>query len=102
MIYVIATVEVVAGQRDRFLDEFRKVVPDVLAEQGCLFYGPTVDLPTGLTKQIPIRENVVTIVESWESLEALQAHLVAPHMLTYRERVQGLVAGSQLQILNLQ
>lgn len=99
MIYVIATVDVAAGKREQFLDEFRRIVPEVLAEKGCLFYGPTVDTPSGLAKQIPIRENVVVIVESWESLEDLQAHIAAPHMARYRERVKELVLGSQLQIL---
>lgn len=99
MIYVIATVDLVPGQREAFLAEFHKLVPDVLAEQGCLFYGPTVDLPTGNPKQVPLRENVVTIMESWESLEALQAHLQAPHMGPYRERVKNLVQSTQLQIL---
>ncbi len=99
MIYVIATVDVVSGKREQFLEEFRRVVPEVLAEKGCLFYGPTVDTPSGLGKQIPIRDNVVTIVESWESLEDLQAHIVAPHMGRYREKVQGLVLSTQLQVL---
>lgn len=100
MIYVIATVQVVAGKRDQFLDEFHRLVPSVLAEKGCLFYGPTVDTPSGLTRQIPIRDSVVTIVESWESLDDLQAHIAAPHMATYRERVKELVLGSELQILS--
>ncbi len=99
MIYVIATVDVVAGKREQFLEEFRRVVPEVLAEKGCLFYGPTVDAPSGLVRQIPLRDNVVTIVESWESLEDLQAHIVAPHMTGYRERVKGLVLATQLQVL---
>ena len=99
MIYVIATVEVVAGKREQFLDEFRRLVPAVLAEKGCLFYGPTVDIASGLPRQIPLRENTVTIVESWDSLTDLHAHIVAPHMTTYRERVKELVVGSQLQIL---
>ncbi|MBP1777462.1 MAG: hypothetical protein H6Q86_3472, partial [candidate division NC10 bacterium] len=50
--------------------------------------------------QIPLRENVVTIVEKWESLQALHAHLVAPHMATYRERVKDYVVGATLQILD--
>lgn len=100
MIYVIATVQVVPGKRDMFLDEFRRLVPSVLAEQGCLFYGPTVDIASGLARQIPLRESVVTIVESWESLVDLQAHIAAPHMATYRERVKDLVLGSELQILS--
>lgn len=99
MIYVIATVEAKPGKRDAFLAEFHKNVPNVRAEKGCLEYGPTVDAKTDIKAQIPLRESVITIVEKWESLEALKAHLVAPHMTTYRERVRDYVVGTTLQIL---
>jgi len=99
MIFVIATVEVKPGKRDAFLAEFRKNVPNVLAEKGCIEYGPTVDAKTDIKAQIPRRDNVVTIVEKWESLQALQAHLGAPHMAAYRERVKDYVVGVTLQIL---
>jgi quinol monooxygenase YgiN len=99
MIHVIATIEVVPGRREEFLAEFHRVVPAVRAEAGCLEYGPTRDLPTDLPRQLPPREHTVVIVEKWESLDALRAHLQAPHMATYRERVKDLVAGAQLQIL---
>jgi len=32
-------------------------------------------------------------------LDALKAHLAAPHMTTYRENVKDLVAGVTLQVL---
>ncbi len=99
MIYVIATIEVKPGKRDAFLAEFRKLVPKVHAEEGCLEYGPTLDAETDIKVQIPLRENVVTIVEKWESVEALKAHLKAPHMAEYREKVKDLVGGVYLQIL---
>jgi quinol monooxygenase YgiN len=99
MIYVIATVEVRPGKRDAFLTEFHKNIQNVRAEKGCLEYGPTVDVKTDIKAQIPLRDNVVTIVEKWESLQALQTHLVAPHMTAYRERVKDIVAGVTLQIL---
>lgn len=99
MIFVIATVEVKPGKREAFLAEFRKNVPNVHAEKGCIEYGPTVDAKTDIKAQIPLREDVVTIVEKWESLQALQAHLVAPHMAAYRERVKDYVVGTTLQIL---
>ena len=38
-------------------------------------------------------------MEKWESLEALQAHLVAPHMLEYREGVKDLVQETIIQVL---
>ncbi len=99
MIYVIATIEVKPGKRDAFLAEFHRNLPNVRAEKGCIAYGPTVDVKADIPRQIPPRENVVTVVEQWESLQALRAHLAAPHMAEYRERVKDLVAGSSLQIL---
>ncbi len=99
MIHVIATVELVAGQRAAFLDEFRKVVPHVLEEPGCLEYGPTVDAETDIPAQLALREDVVTIVEKWQSVEHLKQHLVAPHMQEYRPRVKALIARSTLVIL---
>ena len=99
MIYVIATVEVKPGKREAFLAEFHRNVPNVRAEKGCLEYGPTADVKTDIKAQIPLRNDVVTIVEKWESLQALQAHLVAPHMTAYRERVKDIVSGVTLQVL---
>lgn len=99
MIHVIATVELAAGKREAFLAEFHRVVPLVRAEAGCLEYGPTIDLPTDIPAQVPPRDNVVTVVEKWEGLDALRAHLAAPHMQEYRGRVKDCVVRVQLQVL---
>jgi quinol monooxygenase YgiN len=99
MIHVIATVEVAEGRRDAFLAEFRKVMPAVRAEAGCVEYGPAVDVASGHAAQGPLREDVVVILEKWESLAALQAHFTAPHMAEYRTRVRDLVRRVTLQVL---
>lgn len=99
MIHVIATIEVVPGKREEFIAAFKKVVPLVKAEEGCLDYGPTVDVPTEIPAQGGTRENVVTIVERWEDLAALQEHLAAPHMTEYRKTVKELVMKTQLAVL---
>ncbi len=99
MIYVIATIEVEAGKRDAFLAAFLANVPNVLAEEGCIEYEPTIDVSSGIAVQGAVRDEVVTIVEKWESLQALRAHLAAPHMLEYREQVKELVKRVDLQIL---
>ncbi len=99
MIHVLATIELVAGGREAFLTEFHKIVPAVLAEEGCLDYGPTVDLPTDIPAQGPPRADTVVIVERWQDLKSLQAHLTAPHMVEYRPRVKPLIVRSHLQIL---
>jgi quinol monooxygenase YgiN len=99
MIHVIATIECNDGKRAAFIEEFKKNVSNCLAEDGCIAYGPTIDLDSGFAPQGPVRDNVVTVVEQWASLDALKAHMAAPHMATYRERVKDLVAGVSLQIL---
>ena len=99
MLSVIAEIEIVAGKQADFLAEFHKLVPLVLAEEGCVEYGPTLDAVTDIPAQIPRRENIITIVEKWESVDALKAHLVAPHMTEYRGKVKEFVVGSVLRIL---
>jgi quinol monooxygenase YgiN len=99
MIHVIATIELAPGKREPFLDAFRANVPLVLREDGCIEYGPTEDVVTDIAAQIPKRENVVTVVEKWRDLAALKAHLVAPHMLTYRTKVKDFVQRVSLQVL---
>lgn len=99
MIYVIATVTVVDGKRPDFLEEFQKIVPQVQKESGCIEYGPTIDVDTGIPAQKLVRDNVVTIMEKWEGIEVLQAHLKAPHMTTYRTRVKDIVVSTEIRIL---
>ncbi len=99
MVHVIATIECTDEKRDAFITEFKQNVPNCLAEEGCIAYGPTIDTDSGIGAQGHLRENVVTVVEQWASLDALNAHLAAPHMATYRERVKDLVAGVSLQVL---
>lgn len=98
MIDVIASIRIRPGGREEFLEKFKANVPNVLAEDGCLRYQPSVDAPSGLSAQ-EADENVVTIVEQWESLDALHAHLAAPHMAAYRETVKHLVEGAALKVL---
>ncbi|MFC1758872.1 putative quinol monooxygenase [Planctomycetota bacterium] len=98
MIYVIATIRLNDGCRENFLAAFRTLVPSVLAEDGCIEYGPTIDVDTNISAQGTARDNVVTVLEKWESIEALEDHLVAPHMIEYRGTVKDLVVKAELQI----
>lgn len=98
MIHVICTITIAPGRREDFIAEFNGIVPEVLAEQGCIEYGPTVDIETGIERQAPQEDDVVVIVEKWESLDDLKAHLVAPHMNAYRERVKDMVENGHLRV----
>ena len=100
MIRVIASIELKPGQRPAFLAALFANVPHVQAEPGCRDYTPMVDTPSGLPPQIPLRPDVVTIVEAWDSLEALRKHLSGvPHMLRYREATKEMVVKVTLQVL---
>lgn len=99
MIVVLASIELNNGKRAEFLAEFRKLVPLVLAEKGCLEYFPSVDHATHLPVQGPLRDDVVVVVEKWESVAALETHLIAPHMMAYRPKVKDFVKKVSLQIL---
>jgi len=98
MIHVLASITVKASERDAFLKIFKANIPKVLEEEGCVEYAATVDFPT----EVPIQEtneNVVTVVEKWETFAHLEAHFTAPHMLEYKAKVEGMVEDVSLKIL---
>lgn len=99
MIFVIADIDVTPGKREEFLAAFRQLVPQVLAEDGCIEYGPTIDVETNNDAQSATSVDRVTVVEKWESLDALESHLIAPHMMEYRKQVSGLVTSVALKVL---
>lgn len=99
MIHVIATIKVKPGMREKYLAILKANLPNVLAEKGCRAYAPTVDVESGIPVQVDLRPDVVTLVEAWESLADLQAHLKAPHMLDYRGKVKDIVKNISLHVL---
>jgi len=99
MIHVVATITLQPNVRTSFLEVFQWLTPLVRAEAGCIEYQGAVDVPTTLAVQVGPREDVVTVVEKWESLDALYAHTQAPHMAEYRSRVREYVVGVSLQVL---
>ena len=100
MIRVLATIQLKPGQREAFLKALKANVPNVKAEPGCIDYAPMIDVASGLPPQGELRSDAVTIVEAWESLEALRIHLSGlPHMLRYKEATREMVAGVSLQVL---
>ena len=99
MIHVIATVKLKLDMRDDFLELLNSIAHKVREENGCIRYVPTIDLVSGLPPQV-LEENTVTLIEAWESLEALRNHLATPHMAFFFEKRKGMVAdGSSLKIL---
>lgn len=98
MIHVIASIGVKPGKRAKFIEIFKANMPNVLAEEGCLEYTPTVDADSGIEAQWE-DETVVTVIEKWATLDALHAHLAAPHMEKYHANTAQLVEDVSLTVL---
>lgn len=98
MIHVLASLHIKEGHVAEFIEIFKANVPNVVKERGCIAYAPAIDVASGLSVQA-LDANLVTIVEQWNSLEDLRAHLAAPHMLAYNERVKDIVVGKSLKVL---
>lgn len=99
MIHVIATLTVDPARREEFLQAFRALTPEVLAEEGCLEYGAAVDITTSLEVQELAGDDAVVVVEKWESVQALETHLAAPHMHAFREKTSDMLRGVTLRAL---
>ncbi len=98
MINVLASIKVKTGSKSEFIKIFKANVPFVIKEKGCIEYFPTIDFDTKLSAQ-NLDADVVTIIEKWESIDALKNHLNAPHMATYREKVKDIVESVSLKVL---
>lgn len=99
MIHVVARIKAKQRCGPQLVDAFKELLPQVHAETGCVAYEATIDARTDIDRQEPVDADAVTMVERWESLEHLKAHLVAPHMLEFRTKTKDLIEGAELRIL---
>lgn len=97
MIYVIATATVKEGCLEKYKALARGIYDKVRAEKGCIFYVLTEDAPTDLPS-VKAPEKL-TMVECWESNEALKAHLASDHMKAFAAAVKELRIGSELRVV---
>ena len=96
MIHVLAIITAKPGQRGALLQAFKSIVPIVHAEAGCIEYGPVIDVDGA---DPAFGSDTFVVVEKWESLDALKAHSVAPHMKAYGEKTKDLVATRAVHVL---
>ena len=99
MIRVVAIVTAKPGRREEVLTAFRANVPAVLAEKGCLEYGPTVDADGFGAFQAKMGPDTFVVIETWADADALKAHAVAPHMAAYGAKTKDLVANRAIHVL---
>jgi quinol monooxygenase YgiN len=96
MIHVIAIITAKPRQRGAVLEIFSANLPAVRAEAGCIEYGPVVDVDGADPAFGP---DTFVVVEKWESMAALRAHAVAPHMIAYGEKTKDLIAARAVHVL---
>ena len=98
MIHVIVSTTIKPNKLDEYLDRARNLAPLVEAEAGCLRYEYTVDVASPLPTQEPVQADRVTLIEEWESLAHLEAHLQAPHMREHGPALGALRENSQIRV----
>jgi quinol monooxygenase YgiN len=99
MIHGLAFITAHPGRRDELVAAWRANAPAVRAEDGCIEYTATIDQPDAGSFQAPVGPDTIVIVEKWVSIEALRAHVVAPHMKAYAEKVRDIVASRVIRTL---
>ncbi|THH37286.1 antibiotic biosynthesis monooxygenase [Aliishimia ponticola] len=100
VIHVIAVITAQPGQRANLLELFNKNAATVRTEKGCIAYEATIDTENAGPMQTEFGPDTFVVVEQWESMQALGAHAVAPHMKEYSAQSKAMVAGSKIHILS--
>lgn len=99
MLWVIATIVTAPGHDKDVLNALLDVAPTVREEAGCHLYQPSQDHPEGLTTETTPRRNTVTIIEAWDSKQALDDHLATPHMARFHEQTENWVIAREIHLL---
>lgn len=99
MIHVVAIITTKPGKREEVLAAFNDIVPTVLAEDGCIEYGPTIDATDAPNMQTPIGANTFIVIEKWTSNKTLEAHGASTHMAAYAQQVKDLIDSRTIHVL---
>ena len=96
MLTIIAEIQTHAGaeHRQAVLDAFQKIIPTVLAEDGCHGYAPLIDHLPAIAMQTQDKNSIV-MLEKWQSTAHLEAH-----MQQHFEATKDHVADVKIRILN--
>ncbi len=100
MIHVIAVIKAKPGQRDGILTAFKRNMPAVHAEQGCVEYRPVIDADNAGPIQTEIGPDSFMVIEKWETMDDLSAHAKSAHMAAYASSVKSLIAERAVHVLS--
>ena len=100
MIHVVAIITTKPGMRETVLEAFRANIPAVIAEDGCIEYGPAIDAEELGSFQTKFGGDMFVVIEKWRDVAALKAHAAAPHMAAYAAKVKDMLAGRVVHVLS--
>ena len=75
------------------------VIPTVRAEDGCRMYTLLKDAKTDWDKPMRFGERTMWMLEKWDSVDALKAHLETPHMKAFGPTVRDMRTSSTFHVL---
>jgi len=88
-----------ADDRAAYVAKTKEVVGKVRAEPGCLFYSLMGDAETDWEKPQRVGGKVLWMIEHWDSLQSLKAHLETPHMKAFGPTVKPLRESGTFHVL---
>ena len=98
MLTVVAEICVKTGRRQAVLDAVKKLIPQVLEEDGCHQYDALLDHQA----QVPWKQNSpdsIFMLEQWETLRHLEQHQQMPHMDAHRAIIKDDVVDVKILVL---
>lgn len=99
MIYVVVSALVKEGRMSEYLGICSRLRPLVLAEKGCLAYDYAKDIHPSAPNHEPSDPARITLIEEWESPEALSAHNESAHVKEYLPRLRELREGTTIRMM---
>lgn len=100
MLTIIAEIQIRSGAKhyENVCHAFKKITPIVLLEKGCYGYELLTDYLTEVDFQTKVPDSI-TLLEHWESMQHLKAHLKTAHMQAYQVQVKDDVIGVKIRIM---
>lgn len=87
------------ADREEYVAKTRAIVDTVRAEKGCCEYRLLGDAATDWEKPQRFGDRTLWMLEKWESIEALKAHLETPHMKAFGPTVRPMRANGTFHVL---